>query len=666
MRLLKNAQRAGETACPTKVAQAVSPVHPSTTSEYSRGAKNLKLCNTKALVAGLCIIAQCAAQEVAIAPVNPSVPSIVRSYVGPIAPPTRLTNSARLHQLIRAGKLYLTVQDAIALVIENNLGLEVNRYGPLVQQWQVYRQEGGGALRGVTNGNSLSGSVASGQGVSGSMQSTGIGVSGGGNNGTGGGNATVQQIGPVAPNFDPFLQSTAVFSHITAPQANAFAAQTSALVEITHAYQTRYQQGLASGGFVYVQQNENYLKENAPDLINPSVYPRIQILLQHSLLQGFGTGLNTRFIRIAKKNVLAGDETFRSQLLDLVANTVNLYYDLVSDNDQLKSRQNAVQIAQKFYEDTKTQIDLGTLAKVELPRSESELASRKQDLLIAEQTLRQREVALKDALTRVPDPELEEAQIVPLDRIEVPANDDLPTLRQLVAVAMAKRPDVAAAKYRDQASEINALGTANGILPIAVGQVYAYDVGSAGTPAPGAHVNPQNIGGLGKAFGQVFKRDYPTERAVSFFQGTIHNRQAQADYGIDQLQLKQGDLTTARTNNQIVVDISNAMVALRQARSRYNQAINTRQLQDQLLQAEQNRFSFGTSTISNLIIAQRALVTAQTSEIGALTAYAHARVSLDQTLGQTLEVNHVSVDEGLKGRIQRESKVPETAPAGTH
>jgi outer membrane protein TolC len=585
-------------------------------------------------------------QDQAIRVDRPKGPVFVRPYKEATVPPIRMSNTDRLHSLIRANQLYLTVQDAIALATENNLNLEVARYGPLLAEWAVERQEGGGALRGAASASSQVGTVASGQGVSGSLASAGLTTGGPGNVTQNAGNSVIQQIGPVAPNFDPVFQNSTVFSHITTPQPNQFVSQTEALVDVIRNYSNRLQQGLMSGGSYYIQQNETYLKENAPtNNLNPSVAPRLNVYLQHNLLEGFGASVNSRYIRIARRSEDAAQERFRSQLLDLVASVVDLYWDVVSGNETLKARQRALDIAQKFYDDTQNEIRIGVLAPIELPRAAAEVASRRQDFIIAQAALRQQETLLKEALSRTEDPLLESAEIVPLDKIEVPEKDDLPPLRELVTRAMAKRPDVAVSNINAETAEISAIGTENGLLPIAQGLVSATNAGAAGTPqiVNGHGPNPYFEGGFGTALGQVFRRNYPSERVAAYLVVPFGNRQAQGDYGIDQLQLRQSQLSRRRSANQIVVDISNQMTALRQARSRYSAAVNTRTLSEQLLEAEQNKFSLGTSTISSLIIVQRSLVAAQTSEVTALANYQRARVSLDQVLGETLEVNNVSL-----------------------
>ena len=619
-----------------------------------------------ALVASYSLVCQLAAQQLPFTVERPQDPVLWRPYRAATVPPIRMANSERLHQLIRGGKLYLTAQDAIALAIENNLDLEVDRYGPLAAEWRLQRAEAGGPLRGVTSGNSQIGNVASGQGVAGSQASAGLSNGGGGGSG-GGGGAVVSQIGPVTANLDAVLRQTTLFSHTTTPQANTVQSQTTSLVGVQHLYNTSVQQGLLTGGYVQVSFNESYLHENTPtDILNPSVAPRLYLYAQHNFLSGFGIAVNSRSITVAQRNAVASADTFRSQLLDLVANVLNQYWGLVSANDTVRMRQRALDVAQKFYEDTENEIRLGVLSKADIYRARLEVSTRKQDHSVAIASVRQQENQFKNALSRngMQDPLLDAAEIVPLDRIEVPANDDLPPLRELVARALANRPDVAVGKVRMANAETSALGTANGILPTLGALVQTYQSGLAGEAHPyeGEAPDPYFVGGFGTAAGQVFRRNFPNNRVAVLFQGTLRNRINQGDYGVDQLQLRQGELSNRRDQNQIVVDISNQVVAIRQARARYSAAVDSRALQEQLLDKIQQSFRIGGSTFNDVIIAQRSLVNSQTAEVASLAAYAQAKVGLDQVLGETLERNSVSVGDALTGRISRESRVQEPEP----
>jgi outer membrane protein TolC len=579
--------------------------------------------------------------------------SPIRPYEAPTVPPVRLGNSDRVQTLMRAGKIYLSLRDAIALAIENNLDLEVDRYGPLLANSALKRAEAGGPYRGVPSGAAQISSVDSGLGVAGSIQAAGLG--GGNGNGSGGNNggASIQQVGQVTPNLDPVLTNSTAFSHITQPQDDTLLSGTNALVQSKHTYTTVLQQGLITGGSLTITDYEQSVKENAPsDVLNPALAPYISVSLSHNLLQGFGIQLNNRDIRIAKMNADGSKETFRSELLDLVANVQNAYWDLVAANDTLQAREQALRIALKFHDDTESEIRIGSLARVQLPGAEAEVAQRRGDVTIAGQNVREAETRLKDLLIRRADAAFEEAPIVPLDHIELPAEEDLPPLRKLVETAMSKRPDVAVSAIRDRTQEISAAGTATLLLPSLTVSGTLTDRSAAGTPqaSSGVAPDPVFVGGYGTALGQIFRRDFPSESGRISISLPIGNRSAQGDYGFDQLSIRQSQVQGQRDNNQIVVDISNQAIGLRQARARCATATESRQLQEKLLTAEQQRFAFGqTKTTAALIAAQRALVAAQTAEIDALASYAHARVSLDQVLGQTLEVNHVVLDRALAG-----------------
>jgi outer membrane protein len=584
-----------------------------------------------------------------------------RSYKPPVLHPTRMTNTERIHSLMRGGKLYLTIQDAIALAIENDLNLEVGRNGPLNAEWALERAESGAAPRGVASSQGQIGGADAGLGALGNASAAGVSIGGSGSGGGGGnGGVTTSAIGTTAQPLDPTVQNQSSFTHGSFPQATQALTGVPAFVYGQRIYSTTFQQGLATGGFLQFKSYEQHLNENSPgDSYNPASGSYLQLYAQIPVFQSRGLAVNTRGVKVALNNKTSARDSFRSQLETLVSTVVTQYWDLVTAQNTQKARQDAADIAAKFYEDTKGQINLGTLAPVELPRAAAELEARKQDLSIAVSTVRQQEASFKDQLTRIPDPAIEAAEIITLDHIDVPADETLPGLRDLYARAMAHRPDMAIAKIKDINGDIASIGTKDALKPTGIFYGYYKDRGAAGTPAPGSPGDPYFTGGYGKTLVQSFRNDFPTEYGGFYFQAPIGNRGPQADYGVEQLQLKQGDVSSQRDRNAILVEISNEMLALRQARSRYVVASDALKLQDELLKAEKNRFSFGTGTTSAVVIAQRAVVAAQTTLISSLSAYAHARAALDKALGETLEVNHVSVDEGLDGRIARESKISE-------
>ena len=319
----------------------------------------------------------------------------------PTVPPAVMTNSDRIRSLIRAGTLYLTLQDTIALAIENNLDLQVDRYGPLRAEWTVQRQEAGGPLKGSTSSNGAGSIVVAGQGVRGSrtkcrrkqqrrQQQRRAG------------SGTFTQIGPVTPNLDPtFVANNTQWGHRTTPQSNLLISGVEALVDVNHNFTPYLQQGLITGGTAQIALQENYLKENSPnDVLNPSLAPVAYAFISHRLLAGRGIEVNSRYIRVAKKQAEAANVTFRSNVLNLVAQVVNAYWDLVVDQEDLRAKQHAREFAETFLTDTKQEISLGTVAGVDIYRAQADLSTRNQDLSISQQTIDQQVVNIKNLISR--------------------------------------------------------------------------------------------------------------------------------------------------------------------------------------------------------------------------------------------------------------------------
>jgi outer membrane protein len=624
----------------------------------------------KCVAIAICIV--CAApsgwtQRQSIEPQRPGAASFLRPYLAPDVPPIRLANSARLRDLVRAGKLYLTAQDAIALALENDIDIEVARYNPLLDEWNLERAEAGGALPGVPAASSQVGSVSSGQGIAGSQAAAGISTSSGNNNGPTRGNTTISQIGPVTPTLDPTIQNTSVFSHQSAPQVDPVQSLVPNLISDSRIYNTTVNQGLITGGSVTLTYHEAYLKENTPtDILNPSFAPHLQVSVQHNFLSGFGVGVNSRTITVARNTLNASELTFRGQVIAVVVNVLNLYYGLAADYEDIRAKQSGLAVAQQFYQNNKKQVELGTMAPLDITTAEAQVASSQQDLVTSQTNLQQQEVQLKNVLSRTgpADPLLREVQIVPIDRIIVPEKDNLPPLNDLVARALASRTDIALEKVNLANARISALATENGVRPTLEGLATLRQAGLAGpiNPIGIKPADPYFVGGIGNALGQVFHRNFPTQSGGGFLSATLRNQTAQADYAIDQLQLRQSELLNQRDRNEIVVDVSNQVTGLQQARVRYEAAAKNRVLEQQLLEAEQKRFSLGASTTFLVVTQQRDLATAQSNEVAALVAYSNARVSLDQILGTTLDENHISIQEALSGQIARKSTAPASAP----
>lgn len=637
-------------------------------------ARSFRSAVRQGIAAGLsvmCPVSLAWSQQFSIQPVKPSAPVIVRPYRPVTVPPIRQGNSPRLGDLVRAGALYLTAQDAIALALENNIDIEVARYNPIIAAWNVERAEAGGALPGVPSSASQAGTVAAGQGVAGSQAAAGVRLSGTGTNTGQTANATISQIGPVTQTLDPSIQETSTFSHISVPQFNIVQSLTPVLIEDTRAHSASYQQGLLSGGSVTVRYTDNYLKENSPtDLLNPSSATSLSISAQHNLLRGFGVAVNARTITIQKMNLSTSDLNFRTQVIAVVAQVLNQYYGLSSAYEDLRAKRNVAEVARTFVGNVKQQIEAGSVAPPDLINAQALSVTGDQAVVGSEATLKQQEIRLKNLLSRngIADPVMASVRIVPVDRIVIPEKDDLQPLDAMVQQALANRADLGAERAGEESNEVSLLGTTNGLLPNLQVFAAASASGLAGTPhlvgAPGQLQSPDPyfVGGIGTALGQTFRRNFPTQRAGLFMQAPLRNRQAQADFAIEQLQFRQTQLTTQKDLNQVQVAVLNNVIALQQARARYDAAVKNRVLQNALFEAEQKRYNLGTSTPYNVIQQQRDLTTAQSNETASLVQYSNARIALDQTLGATLEANRISIAEARDGTVVRPSVLPAELP----
>lgn len=585
-------------------------------------------------------------QAQSIAPVRPTGTIFKRPYVAVTAPPVRMANSPRLNDLLRAGQLYLSARDAVQLALENNIDIEVARYGPIVSDWRLQRAEAGGALPGVPSAASQAGQVASGQGVTGSQNAAGV-AGGGGAGGQQGGNASITQIGPVTQNLDTVLQQTSTFAHTSTPQTNVTQSAINTLISDTRNQTGSLQQGLITGGQVTIRFSQSYLKENSPtNILNPTVAPSLQFSFQHSLLNGLGRRVNARQITVAKVNRRTADLTFETSVINVVNQVLDAYYTLVAAIEDRRGKAVAAETADTFLADTKREIELGAGAPPDQIAAENEVVTSRQALIAAETTIEQQELRLKNLISRngLTDPALLAASIVPTDRIEIPEKEDLPPIEELVKQARLKRVDLISEKSGLETSEESALGTASGLLPNIQAFGGITQAGLAGAPGlPPANPDPKFIGGTGTALGQVFGGDFQTRRIGVFASVPMKNRQAQADHAIDRLSIRQSELNYAKHQQQLEVDIASAIATLRQARVRHEYAQRNLKLQRELLAAEQKKLTFGASKPYNVIVQRRDLATAQAAGISALTTYIKAKISLERSLGRTLESNEIAI-----------------------
>ena len=593
-------------------------------------------------------------------------------YVGPllrpfhlekrIVTPAKLNNSPRLEQLVRSGILYLSVQDVIALALENNLDIAVQRYAPLLSQEILRRTRGGGLLRGTDTPVAAGPTSVSTAGVS----TNANGLGGGGLNG---GGSVVTAVGPNPPNLDPNIGMSFSAGHLTTPQTNLSVNSTEVLTQNYASFGIQYSQQFLSGTYAQLTFGNNRSQYNSANyLFNPNITGYLDFYVSQPILQGASLAVNNRDIRVAKNNLKVTDMIVKQQVITTIAAVLNLYWDLVTFNDAVRIKEEGLEIAQKLYSDNQKQVSAGALPSIELTRAAAAVSSSKEDLLFAQTNVAQQEIVLKNALSRntIQNAWLDEVHIVPLDHLIVPKEDDLKPASELIQEALDNRPEIDQAKLNMQSQEIMLKGDRNGILPSLQAFAEFTNHGLSGPVNPlyngFAQPNPYFIGGDGNVISQILRRNFPDYSAGFSLTIPLRNRQAQADYVTDELQLRQTQLRFQGLLNQVKVDVKTAVIGLQQARARYQTAVDTRVLAEQNLKNEQQRFQFGASSVALVIQAQTDLANDQTAEVQAIANYSHARIALDQSLGRTLAVNHVSMEEAISGKVQRESVLPANLP----
>jgi outer membrane protein len=597
----------------------------------------------------------------------PAGGNLADAYRTPPVPPVYLTNSRRLESLLRDGSIVLSMQDAIALALENNLDLELVRYAPRLADTDLLRAESGSTLRGIP--------------LSVREVPAGLGTPTPGPDGTlGGGNTPALNsligpgiqtdlsiigslplsTGPAVPSFDPQLIGNIRWDHTSEPQNSAFLANTRSLNANTSIANVGVQQGFATGGYLELGWNNLRQRVNNPLLsYNPAISSSFGLTFTQPLLRGFGPAVNRRYIRIAQNNRKVADYVFRQQVIATVSGIVRLYWDLASLNEDVRVRQDAVTSAEQFLNDNRNQVETGTAAPIDVTRAQAELSRRRRDLAIAKSLVRQQETVVKDNLTRSRlDSTLANAPIVLTDRLAIPAHDPIEPLDDLVQRAMERRPDIAQARLQIVNSEISLQGSKSALRPAVdligrvannglIGSPNGYSlVGNPLIPVTGT---PGLTGGYGDALGQIFSRDFPDYGIGVQLTIPLRNRTARADVVRDQLTVRQQQIRLQQLEKQIRLEITNALIAVEQARQSYEAVQSERVLQEQTVAAEQEKLEVGATTSFYVIQYQRDLAGARSAEVSALASYEKAKTALQRAVGTILEDYSVQFDEALQG-----------------
>jgi outer membrane protein len=587
------------------------------------------------------------------APVEHHGSWLSRPYEARQIPPVRLANTSRLESLIKAGNIYISAQDVVALVLENNIDIEVQRYGPLLAREVLRRAEAGGLLRSVGQG------VAAGP-TSVSLAGVSINTNGAPEVSNGGVNSSVlTQLGPLIPTFDPSITAFSNFAHTTTPQSNTLLTGTQALIFDTRTFQATYTQNSHIGTSASLSFTSQYQRVNSAFFsLNPYDTANLDLTITQNLLNGFGRAVNDRNILVQKNNVKVTDLQFKQQVMTTITAALNIYWDLVSFNQDVKARQEETATAQQLLENNQKQVQIGTLAEIEVTRAQAQLYTAKQDLLISQTNLLQQETILKNVLSRqgVATSDLAETHVIPLDKIVIPDKDDIRPLDELVAKAMNNRVEIETDRINLESNKINLAGIKNSMKPTlqAFGELTNNGLSGDATPFGLAQGSaPVFAGGYSKALEQILRRNYPNYSAGISLNIPLRNRAAQSDYVTSVIEMRQNELTLQKQINQVRVDVQNAIIGIQQARARYDAAVQARMLSQQTFEGDRRKYELGASTAYQMVQDQRDLASAQSAEVQAMANYSHARIALDQAVGDTLEVNHVSLEEVMAGKVRK-------------
>lgn len=593
-------------------------------------------------------------------------------------------DSPRLEKLMRAGVIYLSLRDAIALALENNLDIENARYYPLLALSDLQRSAAGQLLRNVNTSIVSGPSSASLSVLAGANQVNAAG--GGGSTGGSGGvlsGLNIQLAGSSIPNTEPYFYIAGGAYHSTNIESSTLYTGTLSLVQQYRNLVYGVQQSFWTGTTVQAGLSSVFgFNQNAPSAqFNPLDSGSLSVTVTQNLLNGFGLAVNKRAYHKARNNLKLNDLAFKAQVIATVDNVVGLYYDLVTFNDELKVSQETLRLDTQLYQDNRRRAELGAIAPIDIIQAEADMKTAQQDVVQRESQVLQQEMTLKTVLTRsgLDNATVALARIIPTDHIDIPSEEPVIPIQDLVAEALASRPEVTQNQISLENARLDLLGTKNNLLPSLSVTASAANAGQAGAvnenymvptgygpsgnilgyrPATNADVNNFLLGGYGTVMSQIFSRNFPNYSVAFQLTVPLKNRANQADHITAELNYRQSQIQDKQLHNNIRLSVINDWTALRNARAAYETAVAARKLSDATLTGHRRKYELGTATILDVIIAQRDDTARRLSEVDALNQLQRARTNLDQALGKTLEAYGVDLEEARNGVVKREADLP--------
>lgn len=618
-------------------------------------------------------------------------PNPVGPYTARHVAPPNLANTSRIDSLMHDGKLYLSLNDAIALALENNLDVAIARYNLNIADTDVLRAKAGGSILGVNAGvvqNTPGGGVG-GIGASAGASTGGTSLGAGGiGAGTNGLVSSTLGLGPAITSFDPIITGTLQEDHAESVSSSLFNG-VPILAQNTGTVNFAYNQGFEWGtnlsvGFSNVRTTSNVPFNTYSPLINSSL--RLQ-LTQH-LLQGFGFPANTRFIHIARNNRELTDVAFRLQIIDSVDQIENIYWDLVYAYENARVQNESLSFAQKTLSDTRKQVEIGSLAPIEVVRAQSTVAQDQQLVTTAQTNLQLEQLLMKNALTRtLKDPTLATAEVIPTSTTEIPAEEQITPTEDLINEALRHRAELVETRIDLNSRDYSNKAVRSALLPTL--DLFAYYAGSGlggsqnpsnlcanqtpdqlllgfcAGPNPNTGttaippVSPVSINGT---WNQLVNSTAPDKGLGLQLNIPIRNRAAQAVQIRSELEYRQAQMRQQQIENQVGIEVRNAQYAVQQNRASVDSAKAALALARESLDAEQKKYQFGTSTTTLVLQYQSQLATAESTVVNATVAYEKSRIELDRATGSLLDHNGISMDDAARGQVTRLPNVPYTTP----
>jgi outer membrane protein len=574
-------------------------------------------------------------------------------------PPISLENSPRLRDLIHDGKLEISMADALALAIENNLDISVERQVVPMSQSDVLRASAGSATRGFSGATIPLGLSAGALGVGVSTAVAGGGVGNAGGISGGGGAVNIPPVG----TFDPTINYNFSWDRTVEPLNTLVVAGVPAVTGYSASYSGSYTQLLASGTSFFVSLNGLRASSSQQSLLfNPDVATRMSMGFNQPLLSGLGLKPNLRFLLVARNNENVSGAIFQNQLQQTIAQVENAYWDMAQFQENVKVAEQSLAAAQRLYDDSKREAEVGALAPLDVVSAQSAVAASQRDLVVARTNLQIQEVTLKNLLSKRIDSDLESAQIVTTDPLPEPRDSDIPSVQDALAEAYRNRPDLKTAQMNVQNEQISTQYTANNLLP--TGNVFGQyaSAGLQGNCIVTARATCNTVGlapgtvvpaGTAGSLMQMAQGTFPEESVGFALTLPLKNRAAQADNLRAQFELQQTQIGLQSLRNQAEVTIRQAMIGLVQGKAQEEAAHQAAILAQQSLDAEQKKLAVGASTFYNVVLRQRDVTTAQYAEIEAADAYAKALVAMDEARGATLDRNGITFNDALNGTINK-------------